>query len=451
MGQAAPATNRPVRPPAAPLPPICAKGELTPEHFSRLLSQRLSALAGREASGIPATFLSVDAKDGSATVAQSLVTSSGEVLTFSARGATNDGVLAVFGGGVVSPSFGGAVEFHKLAGARRSLQYDGDFCDTVEEQRMKLEQAYLLRYREDSLHAERSRRALARIALAGKRNTLESALAPLLAKDRATLPPAEQLRIDSLLVARVRLDNERLMLDSLILSEGVDEQLSARNARNDGYAALLSQTPVLGFSFGWWSAALSVDKSRFTLLDPLLAPADQLQKKDFLTRSLQLSYSWIRQDALHYRTGFLTVAARAGVEHSLDRLTKADVTDRVPVSPANPDRVIEKKTTAYSGAYERDLAAARVSLDYYRYFIADDRVAFHVFPAWMAREGELSRLSLGTGLLLSGYDATKKRSRVNAEFLMSVPNLVGGRAARPLAKTLTGGIRVTFPFGITPF
>ena len=178
--------------------------------------------------------------------------------------------------------------------------------------------------------------------------------------------------------------------------------------------------------------------------------ADQFSKQDFLTRSFQLSYSRINQDVVQDRSRFFTASVRIGLEHNLDQLKKTEVTDRQPVTAGTAERFIDKKTTVYTGAYAKDLSAARLSFDYYQFFVTGDRLAFHLFPAWTARESELSRLSLGAGLLFSGNDPALKKSRVNAEILVNAPNLIGGRAGRPILKNLVGGLRITFPFDLTP-
>lgn len=425
---------------------ICTDARLSPAVFARVLSQRFSSLVGIEPTGVPGTSISVNSADGAATVTQSFVAENGRVLTVVARGATNDGILAAFDGRGLAPSFGGSAEYHWLGRGQKSLSFDVDLCQQLQAKLLTAESAYTQRIAESALRSSPYKRQADSTALEGKRVAHSAAYQQRRAAART---PMESLAADTLWLELAK-DSAALRL--LARSPRIpieDDSLHARNTYDSTITALQNQVSVMGLSFGWWTLSASVDKANFSLFDSALAPDSQITKDSFLSRSAQLKYSWIRQSPFSRESRYLSLAGRVGLENNLSQLTKSEVIDRQTPSASVPTRVTEKKSTVYSGPYVENVAAVRLSADYYQFFVANDRVAYHVFPELTVREGFLPRASLGAGLVFSGYDPSKKKSRINMELFSTVPNVIGGRSVRPLTKTITGGIRLSLPLDLT--
>jgi hypothetical protein len=437
-----PGTARP--PSSLPTRPRCGYKEgLDAITFGTILDRRFSALVSPETEGIPGSFLAVEIKEAQATAAQTFVSGSGRALTVSARGGVNDGVVAIVNDATLTPKFGATLLVHSLGRARRSLQYTTASCDSLEAAVRKAESTHALRVAEIFAHGTAVQRRVDFAALDTKAANIKTELGRL---PSPLILASDTLRRDSLLLEDARVTARRSSLQAITPLDEEDELFDVENERNAAYQRAAKLVEPQGFSFRWWSFGFALDNVSYNLFDPAAALDTQISKGTHLTRTLILSYSWISQSAFDYESRYVNVAVRAGWENNLADLTKLEITDRKQYGAPPTERVTEKKTTAYQGNFRNDVETLRLTADYYRFFVENDRVAFHVFPAFLAKNGQTGEVALGAGLLLSSRDAVKKVSNANAELFFNVPDLGNVRNSdKGPWKRGVLGLRLTFP------
>ena len=119
----------------APAGTSCLDKELPSPLVRRLLSQYFSVLLGSQSSGI-GSFLALDVKESSLSLAASTAFRSGSILSVKARGAATDGVLAIARNAQLNTELGVEVQYNRLALAKRRVSYDDSvkvrYCEAFE-------------------------------------------------------------------------------------------------------------------------------------------------------------------------------------------------------------------------------------------------------------------------------------------------------------------------------
>lgn len=426
--------------------PSCRGDGLDAQTYSTILSRQFSTLVSSETEGLPGSFLGVDIKEGQATAAQSFVFASGWALTVTARGAVNDGVVAILNDATLTPKFGASVQLHQLGGAKRSLQFTAASCDALEAAVQKAELAHGVRLAEIRVGGDAISRQLETSALATKANAIASALRAI---SPAGLSQVDSQRRDSLRLEEARISARLEWLRALPTPDAQSEEVAANNARGKAWREAQSLVEVRGVSLSWWSYGVSLDNASFNLFDP--AATEQIAKQTYLTRALTLTYSHLARRAVGASARYVAVNLRTGWENNLGELSKVELTDRTQYSAPPTERVSEKKSTAFQGAYRSNIETVRLNVDFFQFVDGDDRLAVHLFPAFSARQGEVGEVALGAGVLLSSRNSAKKTSRANAELFFNVPDLPNvKRSDKGPWKRGVFGLRLTFPINFAP-
>jgi hypothetical protein len=448
---------------AQPLPPSCNSNGLDGATFGALLNRRFSSLISSETEGVPGTYLTVDVKEAAATVGTTFIAASGHAVTVSAHGGVGDGAVAIFKDATLAGKFGGSAQLHFLGNAKRILQYDAESCDAMQKAVLTADAKYELRKAELRMHSSQLQRRIDVAAIeavtakiAKKRQELADSL-----KNRQALPdtskrrltPAEALTRDSLDLEEVR--NETKKASLLAVPAPTDEserseRLAALHERDKVRREAASLIDVQGYAFSWWSLGVELENASFSLFDPAAAAAAQISKRTHLTRFATLTYSRIRSAAEDFESRYVALAVKVGWQDNLSDLKKVNVVDRQQLATPPSERVTETTTTAYQGAYLDDVETIRVTGDLYQFFVRNDRLAYHVFPAYSAKTGGIGEIALGGGLLLSARNPAKKMAVANAEVFFNAPDLADVRKSHksPLKRGVLG-LRVTFPFNFT--
>lgn len=426
--------------------PSCQGSKLDAGTYSTILNRQFSTLVSSATEGLPGSFLGVDIKEGQATAAQSFVFASGWALTVTARGAVNDGVVAILNDATLTPKFGASVQLHQMGGAKRSLQFTTASCDAMEAAVQKAELARDIRLAEIRVGGDAIVRRLESSALAAKARTIADTLMAISRPERA---PVDSQRRDSLHLEESRVLARQAWLRTLPAPDAQSDALAANNARGKAWREAQQLVEVRGVSLSWWSYGVSLDNASFNLFDP--AATEQIAKETYLTRALTLTYSHLARRTVGASARYIAVNLRAGWENNLGELSKVELTDRTQYSAPPSERVSEEKTTAFQGVYRANIETARLNIDVYQFVDGDDRLAVHLFPAFSAQQGEVGEVALGAGVLLSSRDAAKKTSRANAELFFNVPDLPNvKRSDKGPWKRGVFGLRLTFPINFAP-
>jgi hypothetical protein len=439
-GQTMPSTN--------PDRPNCRSDGVDPVTFKTVVNKQFSALVSPASEGIPGSFLAVEIKEAQASAAETFISNAGFAVTVSARGGVTDGVVALLKDATVTPTFGASAQLHFLTPAKRALQYTLASCDTVELSVRTAEATHALRMAEIEAGGSAVQRRLDRAALALKAAKIDSVLGTI---PNSTQSAVDILRRDSLTLERARVTSRLLWQDSIPARDPETQMLVANNDLGKAYDAARKLLDVRGYAFSWWSLGVALDNTSFKLFDPAAALEAQLSKKTYLTRALTLTYSRIRRSEFTHESRYLAIDARVGWTDNIADLSKVEITDRQQITPPPAERVTEKKTTAYRGAYQDDIASVRLGASYYEFLLPDDRLAFHVFPALTAKAHQVGELALGFGLLLSARDAAKKASVINAEVFFNTPDVGNSRKSNQgFWNRSVLGLQLTFPIKFGP-
>lgn len=426
--------------------PSCQGDRLDAETYGTILSRQFSTLVSSATEGLPGSFLGVEIKEGQATAAQNFVFASGWALTVTARGAVNDGVVAILNDATLTPKFGASVQLHQLGGAKRSLQFTAASCDAMEAAVQKAELAYGVRMAEIDVGGDAIVRRLETSALAVKEKSIADALRAI---PPGVLAQGDNLRRDSLRLEKSRVSARQAWLRTLPAPDAQSEEVAANNARGKAWREAQQLVEVRGVSLSWWSYGVSLDNASFNLFDP--AATEQIAKETYLTRALTLTYSHLARRTVGASARYVAVNVHAGWENNLGELSKVELTDRTQFSAPPSERVSEQKTTAFQGTYRSNIETVRLNVDLYQFVDGDDRLAVHLFPAYSARQGEVGEVALGAGVLLSARDAAKKTSRANAELFFNVPDLPNAkRSDKGPWRRGVFGLRLTFPINFAP-
>jgi hypothetical protein len=453
---AAPVRAQRPLPPGAPIPPSVLPSRpwcddntgLDAGTFEGIINQRFSALVSPASEGIPGTFLGLEIKEAQATATQTFVAASGRAWTLSARGGVNDGVVAIVNDATLTPKFGATVQFHALGRGMRALRYTATSCDSLKATVRKAEATHASRVAEIRAHAVNVQYRIDTTALAAKLAKINAELAKRHPDSMKTA--SDRLTRDSLVLDSARIAVQRIWRDSIPRHDETTELLAVTNDRNKAYQAAAKLVDVRGFSIAWWSFGLSFDNVTYNLFDPVAALDAQISKGTHLTKTLSVTYSRLTQSEGDYESRYLGISARAGWENNLADLMKVEITDRTQFGAPPAERISEKKTTAYQGAFNGDVETLRLSLDYYQFVAKNDRVAVHLFPAFLAKNGQTGEVAAGIGVLLSSRDATKKTASLNAELFFNVPDLGNVRDSdKGPWKRGVLGLRLTFPINFS--
>lgn len=417
----------------------CKSQGLDPLTFRRVLHQSFSSLLGSTSKGVPGSYAAVDIKDAAATIASTTVLRRGVAIAVKANGGVSDGILAVINDQTLSSKFGAEVSVHFLGGGRRAIQFDQDSCVAYYGAIRKAEEQHAIRDVEIQAKYQRVLQRSELAALDKRLAEMETAIAA------ATVPAIK----DSLQVEVARARALRQQVEQRDIPDDKAQRQASGNQRARELVKARAGLDVVGFAFGWWSIGYGVENTSFRLFDPARAAGEQIGKKAFASQGVTLTYSRYAMTEIRNATRFWSIGARAGWEDNLGSLTKVELTDRKQYGTAPNDRIAEAKYTAYQGEYEKKIGTVRVNGDHYRFFLADNQGALHLFPAVRLRDGARPAYSMGTGFLLTARRDAE--SFLNAELYFNLTDLTDSQESElDFWGRSELGLRLSFPISFSP-
>jgi hypothetical protein len=418
----------------------CDTAGLDAPTYRRVLHERFAALySPKPGNNVPGTFAALDIKDAEATFANASVFASGAVLDVKARGAVAEGTLPFLSNQKVNGKLGLDIRLHRLGGGRTALQYTNASCVAYK--------AALLKTANDS--------AIAAVEIrAGYLKTQKAVDLYRAERKRAEA----QKFIDTTAVPALRdsADVERAKADALadqvrsrvVPDSGAQFDLLRRNTA----AARRAARPLLairGYTLGWWSFAYGLSNTSFRLFNPAAPFASQVEKRSYVSQSVGLTYSRYELTSASGESRFLSIGIQGGLADNLSSLRKAELTESTNFGPNPDDRVETAKYTAYQGTYQKNLATATLSADYYSFLLFRNQGAFHLYPAITVTEGARATYGLGTGFLVVARKEDK--SIVNAELYFNLTDLTNASDSEQSFLGRSGlGLRFTFPITFGP-
>jgi hypothetical protein len=417
----------------------CDRVGISAATYRRILYERFAALYNPKPGGVPGTFASLDIKDAEATFSNTAVFDSGAVLNVKASGGVAEGILPILNNHVLNSKLGLDVQLHFLRRGQTSLQYTNPSCVAYKAALLKASNDSALAVVEISNRSLHVLQAVEIERLTHKLRDLSTTI------DTSSVKP----RKDSLIVERAKVETLIQQVRAReIPSDPAQLETVSRNA-----AAAVRAAPSLlvvrGHSFGWWSLGYGLSNTTFRLFDPAAAFDSQVEKSSYASHRVGLSYSHYAFSSGSGETRFFTAGINVGIADNLAALTKVELTDTKNFGPTPQERVGTSKYTAYQGAYERNLATATLSADYYTFVLFKNQGAIHLYPAIKVQDGTAPTYSAGAGFLV--VSRKEDKSILNAELYFNFNDLTNAGDSESGFFGRTGlGLRFTFPLTFGP-
>lgn len=423
--------------------PRCKPGEGTDlGTFRSIINQNLSAFTGSRNAGMPGRFVGIDLRDGTASTTHTFSGGGRGIVALNVNGGANEGVMALFGGGRLSPRIGASGTWHFLRGPK-SIDFETASCNRLNEVATRADMAFALRIGDIETGALSVQRRAERANLTQRARVLDSMVKALV----SPTTDAERLRNDSLRMEHRRATIRLAWLDSVPLPDDLAQQNEAIRVGRKAFDEARAQLDVRGVSLSWWSVGVSAQNVRFDLYDGTLPAARQFAAQSVYHRSALVSYTKLRHSGFSRESYYASVAVRAGWESTFGDLSRRELIDRTQITPPPAERYTERKRTVYQGVLDTDVSTVRITADYYDF--VSRSFAIHLFPGFAARNGRPSEVSSGVGVLLSSRKPDAPASTSNLEVFYEVPDLTNTRnASAQLWKRGLVGLRFAFPLGI---
>ncbi|MES2522651.1 MAG: hypothetical protein V4617_08145 [Gemmatimonadota bacterium] len=404
---------------------------------------------------MPGSYAALDLKEADVTFAATSAIKPGAVVGVKASGGVADGILAAISNQDVGGKFGVSVQVHLLRAPGTGVEFIEFSCGAMEAARRKARDAHGIR----ALEIERDFPAiLRRREIAG----FDTATAKIQKALDVARVAKDSSAVDSLTVEGLKINALRARAVSRLPADSQPDRAWLERASDSLRTTELQKArellKVTGFTLGWWSLEYGVQSTTFRLFTPSAPRDSQLDKRVYPSHGGGVTYSRYTLSKASGSTKFWSIGTRVAWENNLGSLTKREVKDRTVYTAEPEERVAEATYTAYEGTYSENLTSLRVQGDYYRFLFRDNQVAWHLFPAFVAREESRTAYSAGLGLLLTARKESDAQTFVNAELFFRLNDLTDAvtnlpdSGAKP--KQFFGrsdvGLRFSFPINFAP-
>ncbi|WP_116125011.1 hypothetical protein [Lewinella sp. IMCC34183] len=209
----------------------------------------------------------------------------------------------------------------------------------------------------------------------------------------------------------------------------------------------VSQQSVTSLNLWWVTFGAGVQRDRFTHLTPGDTAGITLVPITHTDRQMQLALSYYSYDDYLSKDRFLTVGLRYRRGNNVNSLTSATVRTTKAVT-GDTTQIYYTEQKVLQGDYRTRLDELTAYIDYYQYLeiFSSTRIACHLNPAYLVRDGYKPELSLTLGLLYPFRKAKSPESIANVEVFIRFRDLMNDRPSgdgTPAGATL--GLSASFP------